>query len=249
MAGFGASRAPLLDLLISAGLSVTPQGGDLYGDIASAKLQLLASPDPVLTSAFGLLGLKWSSPRAPYGPAATAAWLGAVLKAVGKKAGPLPMTWRAAYLRLSKKAEGFRIGFVCGADEIPELDGGELARGVPLLSFLAEAGFKIGFLVHSPSPAAREQAASGLKALPSAVKRAAGLDYFDSPDGLHGKLVRDRTMRLLYSDMPMDPRAGAAGKASFSTALFEPGFEGAVETLRRLLALCEWDFNEKYLRR
>ena len=34
----------------------------------------------------------------------------------------------------------------------------------------------------------------------------------------------------------------------FSAALFEPGYAGALETWRRLLELCEWDFNERYFR-
>ena len=42
-------------------------------------------------------------------------------------------------------------------------------------------------------------------------------------------------------------RVAAAGKNSFSAGLLEPGYGGAVESWRRLLELCDWDFNEQYL--
>ena len=72
------------------------------------------------------------------------------------------------------------------------------------------------------------------------------LAFFDSPASLLKVLSGDRALRLVYSDIPLDPRLAAAGKSAFSVALCEPGYEGAVETLRRFAQLCEWDFNERY---
>jgi len=249
MVDFGTSRAPLSDLLVCAGFSIAPQDGDFYADIVSSKLQLLPSPDPIMRAAFDKLGLKWISPPAPYGMAATKVWLNAVLEAVGKRTRFDSPPSTALYAGLSKKAAGFRAGFVVEAGELSMLDGGESMHGVPVLSFLAEAGFRLGLLAYAPSPAAKVKAQSGFKTLPPAVRCAAGLDFFDSPAGLYKKLAGDRTMRLLYSDMPMDSRAAAAGKTPFSSALFEPGYEGAVETLRRLIGLCGFNFNEKYFSR
>ncbi|GAF76725.1 unnamed protein product, partial [marine sediment metagenome] len=57
----------------------------------------------------------------------------------------------------------------------------------------------------------------------------------------------DRALRLVYSDLRNDSRVASAGKNPFSARLFEPGYAGALETWRRLLELCDWDFNERYL--
>ena len=72
------------------------------------------------------------------------------------------------------------------------------------------------------------------------------MKVFGDPAELPRLLRADRAVRLVYSDMRGDPRAAAAGKVPFSAALFEPGYEGALESWRRLLELCDWDFNERY---
>ena len=86
-------------------------------------------------------------------------------------------------------------------------------------------------------------AAAALAARPGVKPR---LVFFDSPASLLKVLSGDRGLRLVYSDIPLDPRLAAAGKSAFSVAVCEPGYEGAVETLRRFAQLCEWDFNERY---
>lgn len=246
--GFGSALGPLQDLLEAAGISCAPPDGEYYGNIAASRLQLLAEPDPVLAGALEATGRKWICPAAPYGVAATRTWLARVAKAVGRRAGSLPALSRAAsaqWRALSRSAGGFSVLFVCEASELTGLDGSPMVHGVPLLSFLAEAGFGLKFLVRSRDASSRAAASAALKKLPAAVRRRCSLDFFDSPAALSKKLAADRGARLLYSDIPMDPRAARAGKAPFSGALFEPGFEGAVETLRRLTALCAWDLNGK----
>ncbi len=249
LAAFGNSRAPLAELLAAAGLSTCPAGGDFYEDILVSKLQLLPSGDPVMSGAFDKLGFKWLCPPPPYGMAATRCWLAEIFRAFGRKDAACLNPGRNAsvlYARLTRKARMYRAGFVFEAGELETLDGGEGARGVPLLSFLAEAGFGLSLLAYTPHRAAKDLSEAGLKKLPAAVKRRVSLGFFDSPASLNKKLSVDRAMRILYSDLPMDPRAASAGKSPFTSLVFEPGYDGAVETLTRLTDLCSWNFNEKY---
>ena len=250
LVNFGDSRSVLSALLASKGLSMTPRGGDFYRDIASARLQVLPYADPVLTRAFDQLGLKWAAPGAPYGLAATRAWLSALFTALGEAPpregfGPSKEA-AAAYAAYSRRLAGVAAGFVASPKELGMLDGSGAVSGVPLVSFLSEAGLAIRLLAHAPDRPARALARIEADGLAARTRARVRLSFFNGPAALSKALARDRALRLVYSDIPLDPRIGAAGKSAFSAAMFEPGYEGAAETLRRLMGLCEWDFNERY---
>ncbi len=247
---FGSSREPLTDLLASKGLSVKSWDTEFYKDIASARLQVLSSADPVLTGAFDKLGIKWTAPGAPYGFAATKAWLRALFTALGRKSpaegfGPSKKE-AAAHSALAKRLSRFAAGFVASPKEFGMLEGSWAVSGVPLVSFLAEAGLAVRLFVHTADPALKALARTEAVALAARTGIKFKLVFFDSPGGLLKALSGDRALRLAYSDIPLDPRLSAAGKSAFSVAVCEPGYEGALETLRRLAQLCEWDFNERY---
>ncbi|MDD2804915.1 MAG: AAA family ATPase [Elusimicrobiales bacterium] len=242
----GPSRSALEELLSGAGLTFAPAGGNPYSAMAVSKLQVLPAPDPVFSQAFDAAGLKWACPRAPYGLAASKFWLEAIFKALGRKPGRRsapPAELSRDYARLAAGAAGCSAVFVCEGEQLARLDGGALVCGVPVLSFLAEAGFSLAFLVpEKDAPAAR----AALRALPAA-QRGAKLSFFRDPPGLRRLLASGPRSSLVYSDIPLDPRAAEAGRTSFSSAQFSPGFAGAVATLDLLLRLCRWDFNAKYL--
>ncbi|PKM98415.1 MAG: hypothetical protein CVU79_02910, partial [Elusimicrobia bacterium HGW-Elusimicrobia-3] len=69
---------------------------------------------------------------------------------------------------------------------------------------------------------------------------------FSTRAQLDSLLAGNKALRLVYSDIRGDHRALAAGKAPFSSRLLEPGYDGALETARRLLELSKMDFNERY---
>ena len=73
------------------------------------------------------------------------------------------------------------------------------------------------------------------------------VDCFHTEEELNALLRSDKELRLVYSDISRDPRVVSAGKNPFTASLFQPGYAGALETRRRLIELCEWDFNERYL--
>ena len=245
---FGDTKAePLARLLAARGLSVTPHERDFYGDIAAARLQVLSYADPVLTSAFDRLGIKWVSPAAPYGLAATRAWLRALFAALGRKApkaGLAPSREEAAaHAALARQLSRCAAGFIASPDEFPMLEGSWSVSGVPMISFLAEAGLAVRLFAYAPDAAARSLAKKETALLAGRTGTRLRLECFDSPGGLEKALAKDRALRLVYSDIPQDARLAAAGKNAFSATMCEPGYEGAVETLRRLARLSQWDFN------
>jgi len=248
--GFRTCHDALSSLLVSRGMSLTTWKGEFYKNILSARLQVLAAPDPVMTKAFDKLGIKWAAPVAPYGFAATRAWLLALSKALGGKnrgsgLGPTPREAQRSEA-LSRNLSRFAAGFIVLPEELGMIEGSWAVSGVPLVSFLSQAGLKLRIFVYAPTSADRARGAAEAKGLAARTGSSVKLVYFDSPASLTKALSGDRALRLVYSDIPMDPRLAAAGKNSFSVALCEPGYDGATETMRRLARLCEWDFNERY---
>jgi len=242
----------LRELLEERGISMVKPGKDFYGDAASSRLQILSGPDTVLCPAFDKAGLKWILPPAPYGFAGTASWLKALAGALGRKnarTGPSDAQ-KALALELWRRARRFTAAFVLAPEEIGLLSGSTELKMFPVLPVLAEAGFKVRLLVMAgggASPAKIAPQFAALKASLPGLRLSA--ETFSTPEEL-GKLLRsERGLRLVYSDIRRDSRVVSAGKSPFSAALFEPGYNGALETWRRLLELCEWDFNERYLRK
>lgn len=237
-------NASLAGALASAGLKLAPADG-FYETLASARLLLLPAYDGAVCPALEKAGIKWLAPPAPYGFAGTRRWFSAVFGALGR---PLPAAARPsaaqsrAYSVLAGRARGFSAGLVAEAGEIAQL------ASKTFTLQLAEAGFGIRLLAGAPTPAARKAAAAeaallGKQLAPSSFQTG----FFSGPRELAALLRRPAAMRLVYSDIRRDPRVLAAGKNPFGPALFEPGYDGAIESARRLLALCGWDFSARYL--
>ena len=265
LVSFGDSSIHLASLLAGRGISVVSPGKDFYGDVRAARLQVLSGPDTVLGPAFDKAGLKWILPAAPYGFAGASAWLKAIAGALHRKntrIGPTAAQ-KAEALEFYRRAGRFTAGFVLAAEEIGLLSGSTAFKMVPVLPVLVEAGFKVRLFVMAGKQ-------TGLPAMPAEVESGRDIskqiashisNLKTSLPGLRisaeifktlrelGELLRsDRALRLVYSDIRRDPRVISAGKNPFSAALFEPGYAGTLETWRRLLELCEWDFNERYFR-
>ncbi|HNW43990.1 MAG TPA: nitrogenase component 1 [Elusimicrobiales bacterium] len=262
LVNWGAAAPAMAALLAERGISSVIPGEDFYADARSARLQALPGPDAVLAAAFDKAGMKWILPGAPYGFAGTEAWLKAVARALGRKkiaAGPTAAQKKSA-AGLQMRVKNFAAAFVLAPEEIALLSGSAALKMVPVLPVLAEAGFKIRLLLPATEPPAAGGRAGKSPSLPG--KAAAALAtlkaanpglrvsaaVFRTPAELRALLRADKALRLVYSDIRLDPRVTAAGKTPFSASLFEAGYEGALETRRRLLELCQWDFNERYLR-
>ena len=209
---------------------------------------MLSEPDTVLGPAFTKAGMKWILPPAPYGFAGTDAWLATIAGALGRRkitVGPSTAQKEAAR-ELWRRARCYAAGFVLAAEEISLLSGSAALKMVPVLPVLEEAGFKVRlFIMRDRSSNPDCGASYGGKALPPG--RRLPVRFFKTPEELRTLWRADRALRLVYSDIRADSRVVSAGKNPFSASLFEPGYAGALETWRRLLELCESDFNERYL--
>ncbi|MEI7529611.1 MAG: nitrogenase component 1 [Elusimicrobiota bacterium] len=246
---FGECREELVALLERTGLTTAMPAKSFYDSARSARLQVLSASDAALCAAFDAAGIKWIVPSAPYGFTGVRAWLKEISAALGRRstaAGPSPEEEKERRA-LRSVAGRYRAGFVVASEELALLAGGTLSRDVPVLPVVLEAGFGADLLVHAPDPAARVKAAAAAVSLGRTLKAPLKPRFFSSPAQLDAMLRRPRAMKLVYSDIRLDPRVVVAGRSPFSAALFEPGYDGALETVRRLLELCECDFNEKYL--
>ena len=248
---FGGADDGLSALLGELGISARVPGNDFYAAAASAELQVLSGPDTVLGPAFDKAGLKWILPPAPYGFAGTSAWVKAIAGALRvKQPGAAPSDGQKKQaLELWRRAGRFTAAFVLAPEEIGLLSESTALIMAPVLPVLAEAGFKVRLFVMDGPAAAPSVLGPRITALKTAFP---GLRLttaaFSTPPELAQLLRSERALRLVYSDIRRDRRVVSAGKNPFSAGLFEPGYEGALETWRRLLYLCEWDFNERYLR-
>ena len=61
-----------------------------------------------------------------------------------------------------------------------------------------------------------------------------------------GALLSREKSRLVYSEVRGDARLLRLGKTPVPPSVCEPGYSGAVETLRRLAELCERENDERY---
>ncbi len=246
--GYGRLAAPLCGLLAQAGVGAAPETEDFYGPLLAAKLLVLRGRDEALCPALDKAGIPWTVPPAPYGFAGTKAWAAAVFKALGRRlpAAALPSREQASRAGSLRRLAGkYRIGLVTPAAEIEGITEGRLAEG---LGLAAESGFGFDLLVYLEGKAGRPAALRAAAALGKAF-RAGNLRtrFFSAPGELERLLAARGGPDLVYSDLRRDPRALAAGKNSFSSLIFEPGYEGALESVRRLLELCEWKFSARYL--
>jgi nitrogenase iron protein NifH len=244
LAGHGACRAGLSDLLASAGLTAVPAGEGFYAASASSRLQVLAQPDEVLEAALKAAGRPFIVPPAPYGFAGTTAWLKAVTAALrpGSNPPPPPAGPAAEYAALRRKAAAFEAGFVAAAADIASFLSPAAFAGVPVPAFLSEAGFALRLLLPASEAGKAASALAGLRrALPGCRISSA---CFAGRGELRALLRVSKKMRLVYSDVSRDARVLAAGRTPFAAGIFEAGYEGAAETLRRLLELCEGGIDE-----
>jgi hypothetical protein len=238
-------NASLRRKLEDAGLRLSGVDG-FYERLVSARLQVLPRYDAALCPALDKAGVRWLVPPAPFGFKGTKAWFSSIFSALGRRAPASAGPSReqcAAGREMAGRAGRFSAGFVAGASEIASLSSGPI--DFPQLA--AEAGFGIRLLVHLESAADKGAAVREASALASR-SGAARFEkaFFRDPAGLGRLLASPVSMRLVYSDINMDPRVLAAGKNTFSARLFEPGYDGALESARRLLALCDWEFTLRY---
>jgi len=193
--------------------------------------ELLAGrPRPVLTV------------RAPYGLEDTGECLKAIAAAAGREKA-FEAVWKKklaalkpAWTEMTNRAREFRLAFVVSETTLPMLWELRHGQGAPMMRMIEEMGFGVDILYYDP-----HNEAPGL----GADSRCAKLTTFRTPRELE-RLLREGSFRAVYSDIFFDWRISSAGKARFSSKDFEMGLDGAVRSLRRLLAVCRLPFYSRY---
>lgn len=243
--GYPHLNASLRSSLEAAGLEISGAEG-FYESLVSAKLQVLPAYDAALCPALEKAGIGWIVPPEPYGFSGTGAWFGAIFRALSRsrrRACAPDAAIAAEFSELKKRAGKYDAALVSSPGEISEL--GSLG----FLNALAEAGFGIRLLVRRDGAPLKSaaRAAGELRAKLGAARFTSA--FFSSPRELAALLRSPSRLRLVYSDVRRDARVLRAGRTPFSRELFKPGYDGAVESARRLLRLCEWDFSRRLAER
>lgn len=247
-------RAALGALGVEVNVALVPAlGAELIDAFPRAALAVLG-PNELWQGHYGQLlsgsRVRAISPPAPFGRAATAAWLRLVARELGRGDGvdaaieplwaPLAGPWEA----LARRARQHRLGFVATLDELDFLTDPRKTWGVPLLALAREMGFEPAVLLH-----ASDGAPAALDAATGALRAAAGGDVavtlFADRRGL-ARTLADAGLSAVLSEHVYDRRLTEAGLQSFSLQHFEQGFGGAVRTLRRLVEVCELPFYRRY---
>jgi hypothetical protein len=184
-------------------------------------------------------------PAAPYGIDGTRRWLRALAEAceiggadarIESLAAPFAERWE----RLRARVADTKLLLVARDFEIDQLLDARFNYGVPLLETLREMGFALEVLVGSTDPLVTDWARERLS---RAGEGAPGT--FSDRDGMQRLLAESRAAAI-YSNLFFDWRASGAGKATFSLQHFEPGFDGALRTLERLLGVCQTPYFRRY---
>ncbi len=180
--------------------------------------------------------------RAPYGIEDAGECLKAIAKAAGReKAFEAVWKEKLAVLKpeweeLTARAKDYRLAFVVSETTLPMLWALRHGQGAPMMRMIEEMGFGVDILYYDPhndGPAVPDDA------------RCARLSTFRTPTELT-RLLKEGEFRAVYSDIFFDWRISGAGKARFSSKDFEMGLEGALRSLRRLLAVCRLPFYQRY---
>ena len=194
-----------------------------------------------LPALFARKGLRSLSVPAPYGVRNTRRCLETIARRTGTHDAFLT-AWRRRWAvvkdewrELRRQAQGYRLAFVVHGTQ--RLSDPVLSRGIPFIPLLREMGFGVDVLVLSggeePSGSPPDTI-DGVRLFP-----------FSTPGELE-RLLREVEFRAVFSDIFFDWRLTEAGKSQFSQRHFEMGLDGALRSLRGLIAVCRLPFYERY---
>lgn len=254
----GPGREELARELERLGLQVNtwllPEFGlELLGRFLGAPRGLVYPHAPWWTLAeeiLGETGVALTRAPSPHGLAGTRAWLEAALQATGlsperltrweqERLEPARDRWEA----LAREASEHVLGFVVDPSEWPRLFAPERLYGVSVLPLLVEMGFRVEVLLLAQGQVFG-RASEELRARGELADRVR-LETFEDQAGLEAAL-QVSPAAAFYSEVRFDSRLPRAGKALFHLGFFEPGLDGGLRSLERLLGLCRWPFYRRY---
>ena len=242
LSDFGHFSESARKLLEKKGITTICQNSYSSTEPVYAGVQVLFNSGSIKKEAFRRAGLRTADTHClPFGFRNTEKWLSDIFKSVcderhhaGFDSMPLPAEIEKKK-KLSTMLSCAGAAFIIDAEEIKFI----LSENPDYPASLAYS-----FLIQSEIPVTVFVNLSGLKeegrkrpeTIPdsSPYLRFTG---FGSVEELDKMLCADKNIRIVYSDIRDDPRLLNIGKQPFSSDILEAGYEGAVETLRRLAEL------------
>jgi hypothetical protein len=215
---------------------------------ANADLQVVRpnnAHESLHADLFAKLPIPMLAIEPPYGMEGTRRWLGEIAKFFNRQSRFEELwseKWAAArpeWEALRARAEGRSLGFVCDAQRLVQLRDCRWSSGIPLPSTIREMGFGLHWLLWCGCGGASSHPARDEARARETIRR------FHEPVELE-ELLRRQPIDAIYSDIFFDRRLSRAGKSQFSLPFFEPGVEGAVRTLDRLLGACSISLYKDY---
>ncbi len=203
--------------------------------------------DRMYEQVFDRLADRVACPPAPFGLAASDAWVRTAASALDLDAAAVEETLQRAreairprWEPLAAMARNLRLGFVVDPRVLPRLVDPSRSFGLSMPDMLSEMGFGIDLLCYAPEGDA-SYAESALRSDRIALRP------FRNPGELRS-LLRDVRLGAVYSDRCFERRLTSAGKAQFGFGDFELGFQGALRSLERLVRACTLPFYARYAR-
>jgi hypothetical protein len=187
------------------------------------------------------------APPAPWGWAATRAWVLEVARQVGRgEAAAAVLDARMEVLDrrrrgLEEQAAGHALAFVLDAGQEERILDPASQTGLPILAMVRELGFPVRILVY----AGREAAwAKSRERLAAAAHGGVEVHPFRTPDEMEALL--GPPVRAAFTEFFFDHRLSRRGLAQFSARDFEIGLEGALRSLDRLVRVASTPFYRTY---
>jgi hypothetical protein len=186
------------------------------------------------------------APPAPWGWAATEAWVLEVARHVGREAAAravLDSRIEALGRRrcaIEARAAESLLAFVLDAGQEERILDPASQTGLPVLALVRELGFPVRVLVYAGREAAWETARARLVA---AADSGVEVHPFRSAEEMEALLA---PARAVFTEFFFDHRLSRRGLAQFSAREFDIGLEGALRSLDRLVRLAETPFYRRY---
>ncbi|MDH5491780.1 MAG: AAA family ATPase [Myxococcales bacterium] len=190
--------------------------------------------------------LPTSFPPLPYGREGTRRWLDAIRASLGREEESPPgavdmneaqlVRWQS----LQGRARGLGVAFALVSTQAARLLEATRILGVPVASMIGEMGFDLRVLYHDPERVQQVSARVDPASFEAALRALVGpevrvqVEAFAEAEALPG-LLASPGIDLVYSEIRDDPRIRAAGKAQLSLVDLRMGFEGALDSLERVL--------------
>lgn len=213
-----------------------------YRAVADSKYQVIFKKDCVLEGAFKRLKKRYVLLKEPYGFKNTFIFLKTLGELNNKKDILRPSKDLIYKFKKTKEINNnIKIGIVIDINELEFMIVNNFNKSIPFFDLISEAGFNLNIFCYTKTPKEK----NNIKKILSKYHIKANYYLFSQPKNLF-KLILDNSISVVYSDIRYDRRLVEIGVNSFSTDIYEMGFDGFFKTVEKIKKISEWDFYRRY---